>query len=416
MNRIAGKVVGLCTLMFIMVCISASGQDTTTYKMPEIFTKMLNNPGYQMDEVDKIAYEHHWEWFGKRAPDWTAVRTEFSRKYPEMNIDSLTHRARFIYFHILVGEHGREEDQKNRVKELAYLANTYGTGWDPHDLLSYAGSVIKFDFGYDADAFRWIQMALEKIKKMPQVHTPESGGYYIEAKASTLASILAKMGRKEEALKYIAEALPFYSTDGLYLEMDGTYGQGLYKKRAMSNLFEVLADRGRWLGIDQKKVLYKGKVNFKEDKRYWHELRDNYLKKEFPAREADSLMYIGAEFYYRTYVQDTVAWAKPFVEYAETYGNVDAQHKNQNAWELFIKSNQPEILEKALEWSKETLGKKDDPNRYAYLDTYANLHYKLGNTAEALEMINKAIVLAPENQKAAFEETREKMRKGKKTW
>lgn len=406
-NRLAQKTVHLCAVI-LMASMSVSGQDTTAYTMPEVFTKMLNSSTYKMDEVVQMAYDHHREWFGSdREPAWEEVRAEFSRKYPEMNVDSLRDRARFAYFQILVSEHGREEDLENRVKALAHLANTYGERWAPDDLTSYARDVIRFDYGHDQDALRWTQMALEKITDEDQLRAE---------RRHTLARILAKMGRKEEALKCIADALPGYPIDDLYMKTDGTYDRGLQKKRAMSDLFEILADRGRWLDADQRKVLYKGKVDFEEDKLHWHSVRDNYLLKEFPARQADSLMYMGAMYYYDSYLSDTLAWIKPFVEYAETYGNIDSQHKNQNAWELFKKSDQPRVLEKALKWSEETLKEKDNSNRYAYLDTYANLQYKLGDKVGALKTIGEAISLAPDDQKATIKETREQIKNGKRTW
>lgn len=415
------KISGLCAVMFIIGSMSVSGQNTTIHPMQEVIemVERLTSWGeiYSMDEVEQMIYDHRHDWYATELePDWEEVKEKFSGRYPGMNLDSLTHRTRFLYFHFLVETYDRKKDKKNRIRELAYLANTYGERWAPNDLTSYARAVIKFDFGYDEDALRWTQMALEKIKKEPQVETRESGGRYIEEKASTLARVLAKIGRKKEALDHIAEAMSFYSTDGLYLERDGTYGRGLYKKRAMSDLFEVMADRGRWLDIEQKTELYKGKVNFEEDKPYWHKVRDTYLIREFTPREADSLMYIGAMYYYTTYVQDTLAWTKPFVEYTEKYGNTDVSSKNQHAWELFTKSNDPAILKKALKWSKETLKEKDDPFLYGYLDTYANLQYKLGDKAGALKTMKTAISLAPDDQKAAFEETREKMKKGDKTW
>lgn len=425
-NKIVQKTGFLCAVI-LMVGMSMFGQevrpdsDTTADNMQEVIemVERLNNPRYKSskDEVDQMIYNYRHEWFrAGLEPDWENIEVKFSELYPKMNVDSLTYRTRFLYFHFLADTYGFEKDKENRVKALAYLANTYGERWAPGDLTSYARDVIRFDFGHDQDALRWTEMALEKIRKEPQVETQESGGAYIEEKYHTLARILAKMGRKEEALKCIVYAMSFYSIDGLYMEADGTYGRGLYKKQAMSDLFEVLIDRGRWLDIKQKKKLYKENIDFAEDKQYWQQVRDQYLAKEFPPREADSLMYMGAMYYYVTYVQDTLAWTKPFVEYVENYGNIDAPHKNKHAWELFTKSDQPEILKKALQWSRESLNDKGDPYRYAYLDTYANLQYKLGDKAGALKTIEEAISLAPDDQKALFKETQEKMKKGEETW
>ena len=51
-----------------------------------------------------------------------------------------------------------------------------------------------------------------------------------------------------------------------------------------------------------------------------------------------------------------------------------------------------------------------------YIDTYANLLYKLGKKDEAITWEQKALDLAPEGEKKSYEETLDKMKKGEKTW
>jgi len=56
-----------------------------------------------------------------------------------------------------------------------------------------------------------------------------------------------------------------------------------------------------------------------------------------------------------------------------------------------------------------------------YLDTYANLFYKTGNTAEALKWQEMAVAKAKEldiskGDKKDLEENLEKMKKGEPTW
>jgi hypothetical protein len=51
-----------------------------------------------------------------------------------------------------------------------------------------------------------------------------------------------------------------------------------------------------------------------------------------------------------------------------------------------------------------------------FLDTYANLLYKTGRTADAIAKETEALNLAESSQKQAFQETLDKMKAGTRTW
>jgi hypothetical protein len=90
---------------------------------------------------------------------------------------------------------------------------------------------------------------------------------------------------------------------------------------------------------------------------------------------------------------------------------------NEIAWEIFLHSNDKAELEAAVKWAhQETQKHPKDGNR---LDTYSNLLYKLGRTAEALESQQRAIKITRETN-APFlkemEEDLEQMKKGEPTW
>src|SRR5690606_17804955 len=118
-----------------------------------------------------------------------------------------------------------------------------------------------------------------------------------------------KLGKKQEALTYAAEAFPIYPPDSPYLKMDGTFSWGLKKKRVMGDLFEIEADRAVWLyagGKNQKAARYRGKGSFGEHRKYWNKVRDKYLAKEFEPVAADSVMLLGAMYYYESRLNDTI--------------------------------------------------------------------------------------------------------------
>jgi thioredoxin-related protein len=86
---------------------------------------------------------------------------------------------------------------------------------------------------------------------------------------------------------------------------------------------------------------------------------------------------------------------------------------NNNAWELFIHSNDKEELKIALKWSDSAIQLKSQPYVDA-IDTKANLLYKLGRKEQAIALEEKAVKLAPRNkdiQKAFL-----KMKEGIPTW
>jgi tetratricopeptide (TPR) repeat protein len=70
------------------------------------------------------------------------------------------------------------------------------------------------------------------------------------------------------------------------------------------------------------------------------------------------------------------------------------------AWNFYEKINDKKMLEKALEWSRKTV---ELENKYAYLDTYAALLYKMGNKKEAQKYAELAIKKAKEEKEDASE-------------
>jgi thioredoxin-related protein/dienelactone hydrolase len=90
---------------------------------------------------------------------------------------------------------------------------------------------------------------------------------------------------------------------------------------------------------------------------------------------------------------------------------------NDYVWDhVFEHSADTSYLKRALKWSKYTVEKQDDPH---FLDTYANLLYKLGEVDSAILFENKALTFAIKTQQKdvkSYQETLYKMTKGDKTW
>jgi hypothetical protein len=83
----------------------------------------------------------------------------------------------------------------------------------------------------------------------------------------------------------------------------------------------------------------------------------------------------------------------------------------------FQRCDDKEVLENALTWSKKSFTDqaKVEPG---YIDTYANLLYKLGRNKEALEWETKAqdIAIKQGADKGWGQDVIDKINKGEKTW
>ena len=85
---------------------------------------------------------------------------------------------------------------------------------------------------------------------------------------------------------------------------------------------------------------------------------------------------------------------------------------NGIAWATFQKCADMSCVSEVLDWSKRLKDNKEP----AFMDTYANILYKLGKKDEAIALETQAVNLAGSSDKASYQETVEKMKKGEKTW
>jgi len=89
-----------------------------------------------------------------------------------------------------------------------------------------------------------------------------------------------------------------------------------------------------------------------------------------------------------------------------------ADQLNELAWAVFETAKKQNDLNKALLWSRQAV--KIEPNNGMYMDTYANILYKIGRKQRALDAEKQATVLSPDNKDIS--KNYEKMTTGKSTW
>lgn len=89
---------------------------------------------------------------------------------------------------------------------------------------------------------------------------------------------------------------------------------------------------------------------------------------------------------------------------------------NEVAWNFFEKVGDTKALLNALSWSKRST--EIYPDNHMYIDTYANLLYKLGQKQEAINNEKEALKIATKAKADTkeYEITFKKMNSGEKTW
>lgn len=136
------------------------------------------------------------------------------------------------------------------------------------------------------------------------------------------------------------------------------------------------------------------------------------LKAKYPSYGEEALS--GVKVVYYQLKADWINYASAVKIYMKEYGrNTEPEQLNQYAWTVFENVKDAIVLSDAMEWSKRSFANKENP---MFIDTYANILYKLGKKEEATKWEQKAMDLVSDAEKADYSATLEKMKKGEKTW
>ena len=149
------------------------------------------------------------------------------------------------------------------------------------------------------------------------------------------------------------------------------------------------------------------------DKIKW-ENYSKYILKKYPPIGEEALFEIKLSAFQNK--KNWVNYVNTIEKYKATNG-LPIEQLNEYAWNIFKNCNDIKILKKALAWSKITFYNqtKIEPG---YIDTYANLLYKIGKKKEAIEWEKKAqkIAIAAGAGNDWGQDVIEKIKKGEKTW
>jgi thiol-disulfide isomerase/thioredoxin len=131
----------------------------------------------------------------------------------------------------------------------------------------------------------------------------------------------------------------------------------------------------------------------------WKTIYDAISKKYSSSYAEDLMPNAKLNFYRKIEDWNTYAHLKdefikknpPKTKAQETSGFGDAWGLNGAAWDVFLHCNDQKIMKLALDWSELSIRLEEPDPNIQFLDTKANLLYKLGRVAEAIEWEQKAI-------------------------
>ncbi len=102
----------------------------------------------------------------------------------------------------------------------------------------------------------------------------------------------------------------------------------------------------------------------------------------------------------------------PFLK--EYEASLDPVDLNNGAWDIFQYSTNTDDLHYGLSISERSMNSQK--NNPGFIDTYANLLYKLGRKTEAIAKETEALNLTEPSERPSYQETLDKMKSGAKTW
>ena len=143
----------------------------------------------------------------------------------------------------------------------------------------------------------------------------------------------------------------------------------------------------------------------------WRKI-DAGLRRKYPGSAAEVLARSKVIWYRQQGKWDQFQYA--IVNYMHKYGkSVPDESLNDYAWTVFQNCPDLKCVAEALNWSRQSFKKVATPG---YIDTYANLLYKLGKKNEAILWEQKAKNLAVEAEQQGYQDVIDKINKNEKTW
>lgn len=146
------------------------------------------------------------------------------------------------------------------------------------------------------------------------------------------------------------------------------------------------------------------------------------IEAKYPKLNAE-LLVTGYKIDYYKQLKDWDTYTALIISRTEKFGHFDPGSGgsfgadfdlNNLAWQIFLHSSDPARLEKALMWSDSAVKLCTTASKPNWMDTKANILYKLGRKDEAIRVETRAAEMDPKSK--SFQEALEKMKQGQPTW
>jgi len=104
---------------------------------------------------------------------------------------------------------------------------------------------------------------------------------------------------------------------------------------------------------------------------------------------------------------------KAIISYMKQFSqHMNDEELNSIAWSTFEHCADMTCVSEILDWSRQL----KNSNTPMFMDTYANILYKLGKKDEAISLEQKALDMSQTNERPDYQATLDKMKAGQKTW
>jgi len=142
------------------------------------------------------------------------------------------------------------------------------------------------------------------------------------------------------------------------------------------------------------------------------------INKKYPKLDS-KLIVLNYKIKYYNKLHDWPNYCQALIQRVDDYGafgpiSVTDFNLNNHAWDLFEHATKKQELEKALTWSDSAVNLCKNSNKPNWIDTKANILYKLGRIQDAINLETQAISLDPKSND--FQENLKKMKLGLPTW
>ncbi len=322
---------------------------------------------------------------------------------------------------------------KDFVDSLKRMCNL--NHWQTHIIIDKNGTPIyKFTFSFSDSNF--LLQSLQRALKGEGLYYPLLDKYKKGNREPEFVRRLcyAARGANEDCIGILKSFIESYPNGKLFTKENG----GVIYEFAESGLFwshhlcfdNLFQNRKKWYKLLGKEKVDRRIVEIQcEEFSYLigfplrkiqssillEKAKKEYSNKFSSFKEYDSIVISKSSCEYLYREKDWKNFLVSLNNYINNYKGFeeDSDKINDYTWEVFKNSGDVHLLNRTLKWGKVKLSKSK--NHY-YLDTYANLQYKLGNKRAAIKYETKAIELSSGKEKQNYQAVLLKMKNNENTW